>query len=237
MRVDPPMIAQHGRECGHWPDTAVALWHRSIMTINSGVRRLPRLWQGRRALRVLPMLLAGAAAVAMPVDYQLDPDHSWVQFELLHFGTSTIRGRLGPARGVVSLDRAAATGDISVEIDTATVSTGLAIFDARIRRADLLATDEFPKAWFVARQLRVDERGGVASTRGELTVRGVSVPLELQAERFSCRRDEAGPAGRERCGGDFVARFKRSAAGMDFGLPLIGDEVVLRVQVEALRMP
>lgn len=219
----------------------MALWHRSAMTINSEVRCWRRLWQVRRvrqALLVLPLLLlAGTAAMAAPVEYQLDPEHSWVQFELLHFGTSTIRGRLGPARGVVSLDRAAATGDVSVEVDTASVSTGLAIFDARIRRADLLATDAHPKAWFVASQLRLDERGGVASARGELTLRGVSLPLELQVERFSCRPDESVQTGRERCGGDFVGRFKRSVVGMDFGLPLIGDEVVLRVQVEAHRLP
>ena len=230
MRVNAPMIAQPGLECARWTDGAVALWHRSVMTSNSEVRRCNGLWQ---ALLALPLLLAGAAAVAMPVDYQLDPERSWVQFELLHFGTSTIRGRLGPARGVVSLDRATATGDISVEIDTASLSTGLAIFDARIRRADLLATDEYPKAWFVARQLRFDEHGGLVAARGELTLRGISLPLTLEAERFVCRSDE----GRERCGGDFVARFKRSAVGMDFGLPLIGDDVVLRVQVEALRLP
>ena len=212
----------------------MALWHRSAMTIDSEVRHWQGLWQTCRAL---PLLLASALAVAAPVDYQLDPDHSWVQFELLHFGTSTIRGRLGPARGVVSLDRAAATGDLSVEVETATLSTGLPIFDARIRRADLLATDEHPKAWFVASRLRLDERGGVASARGELTLRGIGLPLELQAERFSCRRDERDPVGRERCGGDFVGRFKRSEVGMDFGLPLVGDEVVLRVQVEALRTP
>jgi polyisoprenoid-binding protein YceI len=204
------------------------------MTTESEVRRRPGLWQ---ALLALPLLLAGVQAGAAPADYQLDPERSWVQFELLHFGTSTIRGRLGPARGTVSLDRAAASGEINVEVDTASLSTGLAIFDSRIRRADLLATDEHPKAWFVARQLRFDERGGVASARGELTLRGVSLPLELQAERFSCRREESGQAGSERCGGDFVARFKRSAVGMDFGLPFVGDEVVLRVQVEALRLP
>ena len=49
--------------------------------------------------RLLPALLlcAGAApAHAEPVDYALDPAHSFVHFELLHFGTSTIRGRFGP---------------------------------------------------------------------------------------------------------------------------------------------
>ncbi|WP_130431612.1 YceI family protein [Rivibacter subsaxonicus] len=181
------------------------------------------------------LLAAPVVAAAEPVDYVLDPERSWVQFELLHFGTSTIRGRLGPARGVVSLDPAAGRGEISIELDTRTLSTGLPIFDARIRRPDLLATEEYPVAWFVSRNLQLDPRGGVRSATGELTLRGASLPLRLEAERFGCRPDPA--SGRERCGGDFVGRLRRSEAGMSFGQPFVGDEVTLRIQVEALRQP
>ncbi len=188
----------------------------------------------RRA--ICTFLLAGAGALAPaaaePVVYTLDPAHSWVQFELTHFGTSTIRGRLGPARGSVTLDRAAGRGDVSVSVPTASVDTGLALFDARIRRADLLASDEHPTAWFVARLLRFDgER--VAELRGEFTLRGVSRPLALVATRFGCHPHPQ--LQREVCGGDFEATLARSDFGIDFGLPFIGDTVTLRVQVEALR--
>jgi polyisoprenoid-binding protein YceI len=222
------MIAHRGPGWRTLSGGAVALWHRLTMEtwmVNGGGLR-------RAGVALLALLLA-AAAGAQTRAYVLDPQHSWVQFELLHFGTSTIRGRLGPANGVVNLDRAAAAGDISVVVDTASVSTGLPVFDARIRRADLLATDEYPQAWFVARQLRLDARGGVASVRGELSLRGASLALSLEAERFSCRQDE----GRERCGGDFVGRISRREAGIDFGAPFVGDEVVLRIQVEALHQP
>ncbi|MEN9543653.1 MAG: hypothetical protein RLZZ598_486 [Pseudomonadota bacterium] len=194
-----------------------------------------RVFPGRPWRLAALWLLAASAAVAGPADYVLDPEYSWVQFELLHFGTSTIRGRLGPARGVASFDSATGQGEISVEIDTRTLSTGLPLFDARIRRADLLAVEEYPTAWFVSRQLRLDARGGVSSADGELTLRGASLPLRLEAERFACWPDPA--SGRERCGGDFVGRLRRSEADMHFGLPFVGDEVTLRIQVEALRQP
>jgi polyisoprenoid-binding protein YceI len=42
------------------------------------------------------LLLAATLSPAAPAVYVLDPDHSFVFFEVLHFGTSTLRGRFGP---------------------------------------------------------------------------------------------------------------------------------------------
>jgi len=187
------------------------------------------------ALLLAGALAAGASpALAEPATYSLEPEHSWVQFELHHFGTSTIRGRLGPAAGRVVLDRAERRGEVGVTVATASLSTGTSLFDARIRAADLLATDEYPTAWFVARELRF-EGDSVAEVRGEFTLRGTSRTLSLRAERFGCYESER--FRREVCGGDFVGDFRRSDFGMSFGLPFVGDAVTLRVQVEAVRDP
>lgn len=192
----------------------------------------------RRALSAA--LLTGALAVgaaparAEPETYTLEPENSWVQFELHHFGTSTIRGRFGPAAGRVTLDRAASRGEVGVTVATATLSTGTPVFDARIRAADMLATDEYPTAWFVARELRF-EGDTVAEVRGEFTLRGTSRTLLLHADRFGCYESER--FRREVCGGDFVGSFRRSDFGISFGLPFVSDAVTLRVQVEAVRDP
>jgi len=184
--------------------------------------------------RLLPALLlcAGAASAhAEPVDYALDPAHSFVHFELLHFGTSTIRGRFGPLAGTVTLDRAAERGSVDLSIDTASVSTGLRPFDARIREADLLATSLHPQARFVAEQFRFDgER--LAEVRGEFTLRGVSQPLVLRALRFAC---ELRAPQREVCGGDFEGEIARSDFGAAFGTPFVANRVRIVVQVEGVR--
>jgi polyisoprenoid-binding protein YceI len=177
-----------------------------------------------------------APAAAQPVTYVFDPQHSFVHFELLHFGTSTSRGRFGPVQGQVVLDRNARRGEVSVRIATASVDTGLAVFNARIRQPDLLATEAHPEAFFVATRLRWDgER--LAEVRGEFTLRGVSQPLSLLAQRFSCRteNDGSGGATQEVCGGDFEGELLRSDFGATFGLPFVGDRVRLVVQVEGRR--
>ena len=185
----------------------------------------------RPLLPLLPLLLALATpARAEPATYVLDPANSWVHFELTHFGTSTLRGRFGPVTGSVTLDAAAGRGEVGIRLATASVSTGLAVFDSRIRQADLLASEAWPEAYFVASHLRFDG-GRLAELRGEFTLRGVSQPLTLRALRYACRRD--GDA--EVCGGDFEGEFKRSDFGITFGLPFVGDRVRLQVQVEGRR--
>jgi polyisoprenoid-binding protein YceI len=188
----------------------------------------------RRAARqsLLPALLLFAAAHAEPVVYRLDPEHSFVHFEVRHFGTSTTRGRVGPFQAEVTLDRAAGRGEVNLRVPTASVSTGMRFFDARLREEDLLASTEYPDAFFVATQFRFDG-DRLAEVRGEFTLRGTSRALELRALRFGCRANALD--GREVCGGDFEGFFNRSDFGMSFGVPFVSDRVRIVLQVEGVR--
>jgi polyisoprenoid-binding protein YceI len=151
--------------------------------------------------------------------------------------------------------------EVGLRIATATVSTGFKFFDSRLRQPDLLASDEFPEAYFVASRFRFGTEAGqpaLAEVRGEFTLRGRGVPLSLDALRFGCRPAGAAqpavtPAAStptelasaaaaataptaEVCGGDFEGEVLRSDFGATFGLPLVGDRVRLRVQVEGQRL-
>ena len=190
----------------------------------------------KRAL--LAMLAAGAAlaapgpAGAQPLSYRLDPSHSFVHFEVMHFGTATLRGRFGPLEGVAELDPSARRGEVSLTVPTRIVSTGLPVLDSRLRQDDLLASREHPDAYFVARHF-VFEGDTLREVRGEITLRGISRPLALRALGFRCGIHPL--LKRDWCGGDFEAELRRSDFGMSFGLPLVADRVRLQVQVEAIR--
>ena len=186
-----------------------------------------------RSLILALSLTVAATAQAEPVVYHLDPTHTFVTFEIVHFGTSTIRGRFGPLAGEVTLDLAQRSGRVQVVIDTATVSTGLGILDARIKEDDMLAVQAHPRAYLVAERFEFDAAGRVKSLRGEFTLRGTSQALELRAVRFNCYTSPL--IRREVCGGDFEGSFLRSAAGITHSLPLVADTVRLLVQVEAIR--
>ena len=177
-------------------------------------------------------VLAGTSR-AEPVRYRFDPTHTLVSFELLHFGTSTIRGRFGPLNGEATLDRAARNGRVQVEIDTSQVNTGVAVLDTRLKEPDMLAVQAHPRAYLVAERLEFDDAGRVKALRGEFTLRGVSMGLTLTALRFNCYTSPL--IRREVCGGDFEGQFNRSAVGITHSLPFVADTVRLLVQVEAIR--
>jgi polyisoprenoid-binding protein YceI len=173
-----------------------------------------------------------ASVPAGPVTYQLDPDHTFVTFEVKHFATSTLRARIGPMTGSVQVDRTARTGDLRLRIPVGTVSSGLGVLDARLKQPDLLATAEYPEAYFIATRFRFDAAGGVKEVRGEFILRGVSEPLSLFARSFACRYDRQ--LERDVCGGDFEGDLKRSRFGATYGEPFVADDVHLVVQVEAV---
>lgn len=186
------------------------------------------------ALLLAALLATGMPpAAAAPVAYALDPTHSFVQFEVLHFETSTLRGRFGPLQGQVMLDREARRGRAQVVVDTAAVSTGLPVLDARLREADMLSVAAHPQAYFVAERFEFGADGAVTALAGEFTLRGTGLPLRLQAQRFRCYTSPL--LRREVCGGDFEGEFKRSAYGIVHSLPFVADTVRLKVQVEAVR--
>jgi polyisoprenoid-binding protein YceI len=169
---------------------------------------------------------------AESVVYVLDPDHSFAHFEVLHFGTSTLRGRFGALSGQVELDLDAHHGRAEVRIPTAGVDTGMPTFDARLRRSDLLASEDYPEARFVASSFHFDG-AQLSALTGELTLRGTSQALELRALRFGCHTHPV--LQREVCGGDFEGELKRADFGASFGMPFVDNRVRLVIQVEGLR--
>lgn len=186
-----------------------------------------------RALTLALCLLAlAAAAPAEPARYALDPEHSFVTFEVLHFGTSTLRGRFAVAQGEVELDRAAGRGAVSLRIATGGVDTGLPAFDARLREPDLLGSEVYPEARFQASDFPFDGPE-LRAVHGELGWRGLRRPLELRALRFGCHTHP--PLQREVCGGDFEAELQRADFGAGYGIPFVANRVHLLVQVEGIR--
>jgi polyisoprenoid-binding protein YceI len=179
-----------------------------------------------------PGASAPAPAASGPVVYRLDPDHTFVTFEVRHFGTSTLRGRIGPVPGEVQIDRAARQGDLRLRIPVATVDTGMRVLDARLKEPDLLAVSAYPEAYFIATRFRFDADGNVQELRGEFILRGVSEPLSLLARHFGCRIDER--LHRQVCGGDFEGDLQRGRFGASYGEPFVGDDVHLVVQVEGI---
>lgn len=173
-----------------------------------------------------------SAAQAQPVRYVVEPTHTFANFEVRHFNTSTVRARFDKTDGFVVLDRGARSGQADITIDTASVSSGIPPFDAHLKKADFLDVAKFPKARFAGSQFSFDG-DKVTAVAGELTLLGKTAPLTLRANHYNCY--DSPRLKKQVCGGDFEATIRRSQWGMNWGIDMgIPDEVRLVIQIEVV---
>jgi len=177
-------------------------------------------------------LALASHAQAQGATYAIDPTHTFVTFEVTHFGTSTNRGRFDRKSGTVTLDKAARSGKVDITLETASISTGTAPFDRHLQSKDFFNSAEHPTARFVSESIAFTG-DKVTEVAGQLTLLGKTLPVTLKAQRFNCFDHPM--LKREVCGGDFETTIQRSQWGMTYGVPGIPDAVPLVIQVEAVR--
>lgn len=188
------------------------------------------------ATKLLALLAAAVAANlahAEAVTYEVDPAHTFVTFEARHADTSTVRGRFDRQAGSVVIDRQARTGRAQIEVDMASVSTGVAPLDGQLKGRDLFNAAEMPRAVFVGDRFTF-EGDKVAAVSGTLTLLGKALPVTLKATHFNCYTNPL--LKREVCGGDFETILVRSQWGMGHGIESgLPDRIRLLIQIEAVR--
>jgi polyisoprenoid-binding protein YceI len=178
------------------------------------------------------LLAAAGTAQAQATTYAIDPTHTFVTFEIGHFGTSINRGRWDKKEGTVQFDRAGRSGRVDITIDMASISTGVPPFDGHLKSADFFNVAAHPTARFVGERF-VFNGDKVSEVQGTLTLMGKTNPVTLKASNFNCYLNPM--LKREVCGGDFETVIQRGQWGLA-ALPNVApDNVRLLVQVEAVK--
>lgn len=187
----------------------------------------------KKTLLSLIALAAAGLVQAETVNYAIEPTHTFVTYEISHFGTSTNRGRFDKKEGMVQLDRAAKTGKVEISFEIASVNTGVAAMDKHLLGDDFFSAAKFPTAKFVGDKF-VFNGDKVSEVSGQLTLKDKTAPVTLKANHFNCYQSPM--LKREVCGGDFETTIDRTQWGIDYGLAWgFPKNVKLVIQVEAVR--
>jgi polyisoprenoid-binding protein YceI len=182
-------------------------------------------------VRLLPaLLLAACLPLAQAAEYVIDPTHTYASFEIDHLGFSTQRGQFNRSSGIVEFDPESKTGRIDISIETASLDTGFALRDDVLRGDDWFKAKDYPYIFFRSQKLIFTEEK-LSAVEGDLVMLGEMRPMRLEISRFKCGLNLA--SRKRSCGADALGVLRRSAFGLSNGLPFIGDEVRLRIQVEA----
>jgi len=183
---------------------------------------------------LLGVALTATAALAAPVKYNVDPDHTFPTFEADHMGgLSVFRGRFNSTSGTITVDKEAQTGQVDIKIDTKTLDFGHEKLNGHAKNDDMFAVDKFPTATYTGKLVNF-KNGAPTEVDGSLTLRGVTKPVKLKINKFLCKQHPMQK--KEVCGADASGKFSRADFGIDYGKQMGFDmNVNLLIQIEALR--
>ena len=114
--------------------------------------------------------------------WKIDSAHANANFAVRHMAVSTVRGRLGTVNGTLNFDpNNPSGGSVAVQIDAASIDTGVNDRDNHLRSADFLDIENHPFITFKSTRVEVDgdDEGKVV---GNLTIRGISREVALDVE-------------------------------------------------------
>ena len=183
---------------------------------------------------VLAGLLAATLstpALAAPVTYAIDSDHTHPAFEFPHMGLSWWRGLFGKTTGTVTLDRAAKTGAVDITVDIGTIEFAHKEMNQHAVSEKWFNVAKFPTATYKG---PIKFSGDAPATvDGQLTLMGVTKAVPLKIVQFKCIDHPYYK--KEACGAEAEAELNRADFGLTKGAEGEMGKVKLRISVEALK--
>lgn len=163
--------------------------------------------------------------------WTIDPSHSEIGFTVRHLMTK-VRGSFATFEGAftTTADNVAETR-VEASIDLNSVDTGDEQRDGHLRSADFFDVEKTGPMTFATTSF-----DGSAAT-GDLTIKGVTRPVELEVEFLGVETDHVGNT---RIGFEASGLISRKTWGVDFNVPLdggkllVGDKVTLDLSVQAI---
>jgi polyisoprenoid-binding protein YceI len=177
---------------------------------------------------ILPGLIAGT--------WTLDSNHSELGCTVRHMMVSKIRGRFRAFAGTAEVVDDPLRSAVTVTIDASSFESGNEARDNAVKSADYLHVTAYPQYTFRSTGIRAEREGYVLA--GDLTIRGVTRPVELPFEYNGITRD---PFGNDRIGFSVRGEINRKDFGivtelpMDGGGVVVGEKVTLELDVEFTR--
>ena len=181
----------------------------------------------------LALLGFSGSAVSAMGHYGFDKAHTQILFFVDHLGFSKSQGEFRDFDGRFLFDPEDwSRSSVEVDIRTASVDMDDYEWDKHLRSKDFFDVGQYPIMSF--RSTRVEQTGeNQGRIFGKLTLLGVTRPVTLN---FTFNKAGVHPMSKEYVAGfSATAVIRRSEFGMKYGLPMVGDQVDIRLEVEGLR--
>jgi polyisoprenoid-binding protein YceI len=183
------------------------------------------------------MILFPLVVHAEPARWNLDPEHSTIEFRVAHMVVSKTTGRFTDYTGFADMDAEAGTVTaIEATIKAGSVSTNHEKRDAHLRNADFLDVEHYPTMIYRLKSYKKTAESFTAI--GDFTLRGVTKEVTLVGRYNGATKD---PWGNVRAGFSAEGKLNRKDFGLvwnktlDSGGLVVGDEVQIRLDIECIK--
>ena len=169
--------------------------------------------------------------------YLLDAAHKRVGFVVRHLMVSKVRGDFGEATATITIAEDPLQSSVTASITTKSVFTGQPDRDAHLRTGDFFEAEKFPTIEFKSTGIK-SQNGNEFLLDGELTIKGVTKPVELLVEFEGVGRS---PYGQDVFGFSATTEIDREDWGLTYNMALesggvmIGKKVKIEIEGEAIR--
>jgi polyisoprenoid-binding protein YceI len=201
------------------------MFSAATVVVNSIVANARRLHMSIVAETPVTVLPAGT--------WSIDPAHSVVEFRVKHLGIAPVTGRAPVVSGTIE---GGETPSVEGTVDATSITTFEETRDGHLQSPDFFDTERYPELRFES--TRVESRDGEVVVEGNLTIRGVTRPVELRGTFGGSGVD---PWGNDRIALELSTTIDRTEWGLVWNAPLPGggfllpDDVELRASFSAIR--
>ncbi len=169
--------------------------------------------------------------------WAIDPSHTTIGFTVRHAMIAKVRGTFGEFAGAFTIDGSnLAASSAEVTIQAASIDTKSADRDAHLTSPEFLDAATFPTLTFTSTGVKAS--GNDVVVTGDLTIHGVTRSVDVNYEFIGLSQD---PWGNQRIGFEGTTKISRKDfdltwnAALETGGVLVGDEITLLLDVEAVK--
>jgi polyisoprenoid-binding protein YceI len=188
----------------------------------------------RLAILTGVLALAAPLALAQTSTWVSDPNHSEIDFSIIHMSVSKIHGSFGNVKATIVYNESDVTkSTVTATIGVDTVNTGVDARNTHLKSPDFFDVSNLPIATFTSTS--VAKNGNHLSVTGNLTLHGVTKPVVLDVTGPNGSMTD--PKGKVHTGFSATTTIDRTAFGIGskFGAGMIGNDVSLDIELEVVK--
>ncbi len=183
------------------------------------------------------LIIGSGICQAEMARYDVDLDHSTIEFRVAHMVISKTTGRFMDYTGYIEMDPdALKVKALEAVIKTVSVTTNHEKRDAHLRGPDFFNAEKYPTMTYKMKSYRKEGEDYLAV--GDLTLLGVTKEITLKGSFNGVTKD---PWGNMRAGFTAEGKLNRKEFGMnwnkvlDSGGVVVGDDVFIKLEMECIK--